>query len=165
MKKLVRCLGLCAALCAVLPTGAQAPVKGSVQLTNVTQQEVEVDEGGKKSRKLIEPGKMVPGDELVYTIHYRNEAPRAAERVVVNNPVPQQTRLRAGSAEGEGTEIDYSVDGGKTYGALDKLGISTQGSDAPRPATAADVTHLRWTLKNSMAPGASGFVRFRAVML
>lgn len=105
MKKLVRCLGLCAALCAVLPTGAQAPVKGSVQLTNVTQKEV---------------------------------------------------------------EVDYSVDGGKTYGALDKLAISTQGSDgkdAPRPATAADVTHLRWTLKNSMAPGASGFVRFRAVML
>ena len=102
MKKLVRCLGLCAALCAVLPTGAQAPVKDSVQLTNVTQKEV---------------------------------------------------------------EVDYSVDGGKTYGTLDKLGISTQGSDAPRPATAADVTHLRWTLKNSMAPGASGFVRFRAVML
>jgi len=154
---------------ALLATGAQAQTSpaGGVQLVNVAQKEVEVDEGGKKVRKLVEPGKMVPGDEVVYTITYTNKGAKPAERVVVVNPVPQHTRMRTSSAEGANSEIAYSVDGGKTYAAPDKLVVNTKdasGKAVTRPAVAADFTHIRWTLKEPLAPGASGFVRFRTVI-
>lgn len=145
---------------------AQAPAAG-VQLVNVAQREVEVEEAGKRVRKLVEPGKMVPGDEVVWTTTYTNKGPRPAERVIVTNPVPQHTKFRAGTAEGANAEIVYSVDGGKTYATPDKLVVTTRdaaGKPATRPAVAADFTHIRWTLKDPLAPGASGFVRFRTVI-
>jgi len=37
------------------------------------------------------------------------------------NPVPENMTYIDKSAEGKGARIDYSVDGGKTYGAADKL--------------------------------------------
>lgn len=146
---------------------AQSPATGGVQLVNVAQKEVEVEEAGKRVRKLVEPGKMVPGDEVVYTISYVNKGARPAERVVVTNPVPQHTKMRAGGAEGANTEIAYSVDGGKTYAAPDKLTVSTRdakGTPVTRPAVAADFTHVRWTLKEPLPAGASGYVRFRTVI-
>jgi uncharacterized repeat protein (TIGR01451 family) len=146
---------------------AQSPAAGGVQLVNVVQKEVEVEEAGKKVRKLVEPGKVVPGDEVVYTVSYVNKGARPAERVTVVNPVPQHTKFRAGSAEGANTEIAYSVDGGKTYAAPDKLIVASRdakGGPISRPAVAADFTHVRWTLKEPLAPGASGYVRFRTVI-
>ena len=146
---------------------AQSPAGGGVQLVNAAHKEVEVEEAGRKVRKLVEPGKMVPGDEVVYTISYVNKGSRPAERVVVVNPVPQHTKFRAGSVEGANTEIAYSADGGKTYAAPDRLTVATRdakGTPATRPAVAADITHIRWTLKEPLPPGASGQVRFRAVI-
>jgi uncharacterized repeat protein (TIGR01451 family) len=146
---------------------AQSPAGSGVQLVNAAHKEVEVEEAGRKVRKLVEPGKMVPGDEVVYTISYVNKGSRPAERVVVVNPVPQHTKFRAGSVEGASTEIAYSADGGKTYAAPDRLTVATRdakGTPAARPAVAADITHIRWTLKEPLPPGASGQVRFRAVI-
>jgi uncharacterized repeat protein (TIGR01451 family) len=146
---------------------AQSPSGGGVQLVNVAQKEVEVEEAGRRVRKLVEPGKMVPGDEVVYTISYVNKGAKPAERVAVVNPVPQHTKFRAGSAEGANTEIAYSVDGGKTYAAPEKLTVATRdakGTPLSRPAVAADFTHIRWTLKEPLAPGAGGYVRFRTVI-
>lgn len=146
---------------------AQAPSGGGVQLVNTAQKEVEVDEAGRKVRKLVEPGKMVPGDEVVYTISYVNKGGRPAERVAIVNPIPQHTRFRAGSVEGASAEIAYSADGGKTYAAPEKLTVAardTKGLPVARPAVAADITHIRWTLKEPLVPGANGHVRFRAVI-
>jgi uncharacterized repeat protein (TIGR01451 family) len=146
---------------------AQAPAGGGVQLVNTAQKEIEVDEAGRKVRRLVEPGKMIPGDEVVYTISYVNKGTRPAERVVVTNPVPQHTKFRPGSVEGANTEIAYSADGGKTYAAPDKLTVAaldTKGKPVSRSALATDVTHIRWTLKEPLPPGASGQVRFRAVI-
>ena len=138
---------------------AQSPAGGGVQLVNAAHKEVEVEEAGRKVRKLVDLGKMVPGDEVVYTISYVNKGSRPAERVVVVNPVPQHTKFRAGSVEGASTEIAYSADGGKTYAAPDRLTVATRdakGTPATRPAVAADITHIRWTLKEPLPPGVSG---------
>lgn len=146
---------------------AQAPASGGVQLVNVAQKEIEVEEAGKRVRKLVEPGKMIPGDEVVYTITYTNKGTRAADRVVVTNPVPQHTKLRAGSPEGANAEITYSADGGKSFAVADRLTVAardTSGKAVTRAAVAADLTHVRWALKEPLAPGASGFVRFKAVI-
>jgi uncharacterized repeat protein (TIGR01451 family) len=146
---------------------AQSPAGGGVQLVNTAQKEIEVDEAGRKVRRLVEPGKMIPGDEVVYTISYLNKGARPAERVVVVNPVPQHTKFRPGSVEGANTEVAYSADGGKTYAAPDKLQVAARdakGGPVTRLAVASDITHIRWTLKEPLPPGANGYVRFRAVI-
>jgi hypothetical protein len=59
------------------------------------------------------------------------------------------------------------VDSGKSFATPDKLTVSTKdksGKDVTRPAVAQDYTHIRWTLKGNVAPGATGSVRFRAVI-
>jgi uncharacterized repeat protein (TIGR01451 family) len=146
---------------------AQAPAGGGVQLVNTAQKEVEVDEAGRKVRKLVEIGKMVPGDEVVYTISYVNKGAKPAERIVVVNPIPQHTKFKAGSVEGANTQVAYSADGGKTFAAPDKLTVAardTKGTPVSRPALAADITHIRWTLNEPLPPGANGYVRFKAVI-
>jgi uncharacterized repeat protein (TIGR01451 family) len=157
------------ALAAAFAGGAQAqsPASGGVQLVNVAQKEVEVVEAGKRVRKLVEPGKMVPGDEVVYTITYANKGARPAERVVVTNAVPQHTTFRSGSVEGANTEVAYSVDGGKTFAVPELLRVAARdakGAPVTRSAVAVDITHIRWTLKEPLAPGADGYVRFRTVI-
>jgi uncharacterized repeat protein (TIGR01451 family) len=145
---------------------AQSP-SGGVQLVNTAQKEVEVVEGGQKVRKLVDPGRMVPGDEVVYTISYLNKGARPADRVAIVNPVPQHTRFRPGSAEGKNTEVAYSADGGKTFAAPDRLTVvarDAKGAPVARPAVADDITHIRWTLREPLVPGADGYVRFRAVI-
>jgi uncharacterized repeat protein (TIGR01451 family) len=140
----------------------------TVELVTKVEREIEVLEKGVKVRKTGPPEKIVPGDEVIYTVTYTNKTGKPAENVSVTNPVPTHTRYRDGSAAGEGATITYSVDGGKTFATPDKLTVAIKdksGKDIARPAAAADYTHIRWLLKQSVAPGQSGTVRFRAVVL
>ena len=57
--------------------------------------------------------------------------------------------------------MTFSVDGGKTWGAKDKLQV--KGADgAMRAALPADFTHIRWAFEKPLAPGESRAVSFRA---
>ena len=140
----------------------------TVELVTKAEREIEVVEKGVKSKKLVPPQKMVPGDEVLYTVTYTNKTAKPAENVAVTNPVPKNTRYRDGSAAGENAEITFSVDGGKTFATPDKLSVAAKdksGKDGVRPAGGADYTHIRWVVKQNVAPGQSGSVRFRAVIL
>ena len=111
---------------------------------------------------------MVPGDELIYTVAYTNKTAKPAEKVMVTNPVPKHTRYKDGSAAGDNADITFSVDGGKTFATPDKLTVTIKdkaGKDNVRPAAGAEYTHIRWVLKQNVAPGQSGAVRFRAMIL
>lgn len=139
----------------------------TVELTTKAEKEVEVVEKGVKSKKLAAPEKMVPGNEVVYTLTYANKTAKPAEKVIITNPVPKHTRYKEGSAAGEDADITYSVDGGKTFTSPDKLTVvikDKSGKDIARPAAAQDYTHIRWLLRQNVAPGKSGSVRFRAVI-
>jgi hypothetical protein len=60
-----------------------------------------------------------------------------------------------------GAATSYSVDAGRSFESAENLKV--QGPDGrPRPAIAADYTHIRWQLKNSLKPNSVAFVRFRA---
>jgi uncharacterized repeat protein (TIGR01451 family) len=139
----------------------------TVELITKAEREIEVVEKGVKSKKLVPPQKMVPGDEVLYTVTYSNKTAKPAEKVTVTNPVPKNTRYRDGSAAGENAEITFSVDGGKIFATPDKLTVATKdkGGAGVRPAAGADYTHIRWVVKQNVAPGQSGSVRFRAVIL
>ena len=137
--------------------------KSCIELKNEAQVEQEyVDASGQKSKRLVPPGKVLPGGEVIYTITAKNTCSTPADRVVIDNPVPQHTTYVMNSALGVGTEITFSVDG-KTYARFDALSV-TQADGKARPAQAADIKSIRWTYGNAFAPGASGFVRFRSTV-
>lgn len=126
--------------------------------------EVEVTgKGGKKEKQLQTITRALPGQEVIYVISYKNSGSKPAESVVVSNPVPEGLVYQPGSAQGAGTRIDVSVDGGKQFGLLEALRV--KGVDGQmRAAKADDVTHVRWTLVDVVKPGAEGKVTYRAVL-
>lgn len=127
-------------------------LKGEVHL------EKTVVENGASHIVVSEPKVVVPGDKLVFSTAYRNTGAQPVTNFVVTNALPPAVQLAGESVAG----AQVSVDGGKTWGAL---GDSTMadGKGGKRPATAADVTHLRWTIP-AIAPGGSGNVEYRATV-
>jgi uncharacterized repeat protein (TIGR01451 family) len=140
------------ALAAAQSTPSPVTLKGDVML------EKTVTENGVSKVQLVEPKVVIPGDHLLFTTRYHNDGAQAVTNFVVTNPLPSAVALASDSASG--TEV--SVDGGKTWGQLGSLKVAgTEGT--PRAATAADVTHVRWTIP-SIAPGASGEVQYHGIV-
>lgn len=140
----------------------QAVAAGNVSLVSKAQLEkVTVNEKGEKEITLVPAEKVLPGEIVRFTNTYTNDGAEAAEAVVITNPVPAQMTYLDASAFGNGTVVTYSVDGGRTFGPLADLTVP--GADGkPRPATAADVTQIRWTLQQPVPPQGSGEVGYRA---
>jgi uncharacterized repeat protein (TIGR01451 family) len=144
-------------------TLALADDSSSLRVTQVAEMERTVTAtDGSKQTTLVPATLVPPGGEVVYTVKFENAGKQAATDVVVTNPVPEHTRYVANSAGGPGTEVTYSVDGGKTFGAPESLKVAAE--DGTRAATAADYTHLRFRLVNALPPGQVAYARFRAVV-
>jgi uncharacterized repeat protein (TIGR01451 family) len=142
----------------------QAQQKGSIELRMIAEQEVEVIKTeGEKEVKRLPAARVVPGDEVIYTIFYRNLGAEMADSVAITNPVPAHMLYKDGSAGGEGTVITFSVDNGKTYDAAGNLKV-LDADGKERPAMASDYTHVRWTLEESLPPAAVGRVSFAAIL-
>jgi len=140
------------------------PPAGSLEVRTVVQKMHEqIDEYGERKTELVPVDTAVPGDEVVYTVTFSNTGEEPAENVLITNPIPPQMRYVSGTAFGPGTEIEYSADGGQTWGRPDLLRVSTD-SGAERPAEADDYTHIRWALNAPLRSGEHSFARFRAVV-
>jgi uncharacterized repeat protein (TIGR01451 family) len=106
---------------------------------------------------------VVPGDRVLYTLEVRNAGGTEVDSPSVTYAVPDHMKYVADSAVGPGAEVSFSVDGGHSFDDAGKLHVP--GIDGrPRPAAAADYTHLRWRLKNSLKANSVAFVRFRALV-
>lgn len=139
---------------ALLASTAAAQAAGGVSLVASVAQEQVVQENGRSITKLIPAARVSPGDDVVYVLSYANGGTKRADNVVITNPIP--ANLAFVGAEG----AVVSVDGGTSYGPLAELRLP--GADgSSRLATAADVTHVRWTLA-PIAPGSKGEVTYRA---
>lgn len=136
--------------------------KGAVELKAVAEMEVEaVNDDGKKEIQRVPAAKVVPGDVVIYTIHYTNNGTEAAENFVITNPVPEHMVYLASSAEGENSEITFSVDGGNSYDVSGNLTIAGP-EGKPRAAKVSDYTHIRWAMNEPVAPEKTGHVNFKA---
>ena len=154
---------LCAALWMTLMTaGAYAADKACVELKTSGESEREVVENGQKVKRLVPVGKVVPGDEIVWTITAKNVCATQADNVVIANPVPEHMTYVANSAMGTGTDIGYSLDGKEFKNASDLQVRAADGT--ARAAHADEYRAVRWTYKAAFAPGATAFVRYRAVV-
>jgi uncharacterized repeat protein (TIGR01451 family) len=137
------------------------PAFAAVTLTTTVQKVEHVKAAdGTIASKLVPADKVVPGDEVKYTIVFKNDAnvPVDAGTVVITNPVPENTVYLADSAFGSGTKIQYSIDGAKTFGSPNDLTVVRDGAKVP--ASSADYTTIRWTFGPALAPAAQSFVSF-----
>jgi uncharacterized repeat protein (TIGR01451 family) len=134
-----------------------------LQVRIVAEVEAKSVEGGRELVKLIPADRVVPGDRVIYTLEVRNTGAVPIDTPTVTRAVPEHMRYLADSAVGPGAEVTYSVDGGHHFERAENLQVP--GPDGrPRPAVAADYTHLRWRLKNSLKANSMAFVRFRALV-
>lgn len=142
---------------------AHAQEQGCIELKAVAELEQEyVNDEGQKAKRLVPAAKVVPGDQVVWTITAKNVCKKAAANIVIANPVPEQMSYIAGSALGIGTGIEYSLDG-KRFDA--PAGLSVREADgSARIARADEYRAVRWTYSSSFAPGATAFVRYRATV-
>jgi uncharacterized repeat protein (TIGR01451 family) len=156
---------------AVSITAAAAQSAPAVSLSSeVFIERKVVDAAGKETISMKKPGEVVivPGDRVMFKTSYKNNGSEPATGFRATNPMPAPIQFV--SVREEWAEV--SVDGGVTWGKLAALTVSakamagdaaaaTQAADAaPRPATEADVTHVRWILNDPIPAGAGGDVSF-----
>ena len=139
-----------------VPAMAAAPVELSSDIF-VEKQQKRLD--GSFSTILAKPELILPGDQLVFVVRYRNAGSKAATNFSVTNPIPAAIAF---SGTSDGAEL-VSIDGGKSWGKLSQLHvINADGSS--RTAMMTDVTHLKWQMNQMLAAGDAGKLIFRGVV-
>lgn len=135
-----------------------------ILVKNVAETEVEKKNAQGVVEKVRVPlDKAPPGTEVIYTTTFTNNGSKPAGNIAITNPVPQNTTYVGASAFGDNTDVTFSIDGGKTYGAADKLRVKT-AEGRERAALPTDYTHIRWTYRGDLAPAKTGTAGFRAVI-
>lgn len=142
---------------------AHAADKGCIELKTVAESEQEyTTETGQKAKRLVPATKVVPGDEVIWTITAKNVCDKSADNIVIANPVPEQMSYVANSAIGVGSDITYSLDG-KEFAAPAAI-VVHDANGIRRTASPDEYRAVRWTYKGAFAPGATSFVRYRATV-
>lgn len=151
---------------AIVLLGAMSAVaaqeKNCIELQTVAEVEEQyLDEQGRNATRLVPAGKIVPGDQVVWTITARNVCAAAAGNIVIANDVPEHMSYVADSAMGVGTDIVYSLDG-KHFAQPGELTVENDAGS--RLARADEYRSIRWTYTVPFAQGATAFVRYRATV-
>jgi uncharacterized repeat protein (TIGR01451 family) len=149
-------------LCAVTGAIGQA-TSPAIQIKIIAEVETKVIEAGHEVVRLAPADRVVPGDQVLYTLEMRNTGPTAVAAPTVTNPIPNHMRYLADSATGPGAQVSYSADGGATFGHPDSLRVALAGGRF-RAATPADYTHIRWQLRNTLKSHSVAYARFRAIV-
>lgn len=159
MNRFVRIATSLAALAfASMPLQAQQPASPVTLSGDVKAVKIVTEADGSERTELVAPGTIVPGDRLIFGTDYANSGSEPVTNFNVTNPLPAAVRL----APDADPALTVSVDGGKTWGRLDELRVVAADGTA-RPATHADVTHVRWVLA-SIAPGEKGRLTYPAII-
>ncbi len=148
---------LCSALLSAAPAAAQT---SPVEIRNeVLVERTVTTPDGRRITQTSAPTSVVPGERLLFRLHYRNAGQRPANDFVLTNPMPQAVAYSEGASGGAA----FSVDGGQSWGPLATLKVKApDGSD--RAAEPCDVTHIRWAFTQPIAVGAGGTVSFVGVV-
>ena len=137
------------------------PALAEINLTTTVQKVERVTAAdGTVSSRLVAAEKVVPGDEMHYTIVFRNDDQKPIDTgsVVITNPIPDNTVYLANTAFGAGTDIAYSVDGATSFASPDELTVVRDGAEVI--ASSADYTAIQWTFGPALAPAAQSYVSF-----
>jgi uncharacterized repeat protein (TIGR01451 family) len=142
---------------------AMALAKPKVNISVKAEKEVTVIENGKEVVKRVAAEEIEPGEILIYTLRYSNTGDEMATNVVFNDPIPKGTVYLAGSATGLGTDITFSIDGGKTYKKPTLLTYEVKLADGrveKRVASPDEYTHIGWKIE-AIPAGERGELAFK----
>jgi uncharacterized repeat protein (TIGR01451 family) len=138
---------------------AQEPAEVQTELVAEVRENVSTTPGREVFRfvpaRLLEQGQVV-----YYTVRITNQTTVPLRNVAVVQPVPANTVYIADSASGPGATVSFSVDGGQSFAPAEALVSANEGTK--QRAQPAQYTHIRWQLRNPLAPGATALARFRA---
>ena len=130
-----------------------------VTLTNsVFEVATIINKDGSQQDKWQEPDKILPGERVGYQVEVSNQGAEPAADIVIANPIPEHTVYVQGSAKGLDTQIEFSVDNGKTFALPAELFIEKDGKRVQ--AETADYNQVRWILNKPLAAGASTTVQY-----
>jgi len=131
--------------------------------TEAATEIITTNEAGQEVTTRVPAGKVVPGDEVIYTIHFVNRGTEPASDVVIPTPIPDHMVFTKVEDSPHSASVRMSTDGGSNYDSPRNLTVE-DAEGQPRPAKASDFTHVRWVFQNSLEPGAEGSVSFRALL-
>lgn len=142
---------------------AALSAQAEVIATQKVEKEVAVrDANGFEEIKRVKAEKVLPGEQVIYSLQYRNTSSAPAEGMVLVMPVPKEILFQEGSIGGAPANVTFSADGGETYVARGRLTVREDGAE--RPATSAEITHVRWTLTAPVIANGEGEVSYRGVL-
>jgi uncharacterized repeat protein (TIGR01451 family) len=148
---------------AAAQSGIGTPLDPRLSVRAIAEVEVAALNGERETVKLAPADRVVPGDQVIYTLEIRNKGSMSLPPPTVDYPIPEHMRYLEDTAAGPGCDITYSIDGGHTFDRPENLRVIEP--DGPqRAATAADYTHIRWQLKHILKGKSVAFARFRAVV-
>jgi len=170
MRRWVGILAAAAALCGIgIPYAASGQATSRALVVRAVA-EVEtraVQDGpmqdGRDVVKLVPADRVVPGDEVIYTLEIRNVGRTPVRDPIITYAVPSHMMYVADSATGPGAEVRYSVDDGRFFDRPENLRVNDADGHA-RPAKPGEYTHIRWKLKNTLKSKSVAFARFRAMV-
>jgi uncharacterized repeat protein (TIGR01451 family) len=122
-----------------------------------------VDAQGKPAKRLVPPGKVIPGNEIVWTITATNTCAKPADKVAIENAVPEHMTYVADSATGSGMTITYSLNG-RDFVKQSEL-VVRNADGTTRPARSDEIKSIRWVVNAAIAPNATAAARYRAKVL
>ena len=147
MSAMKKALMIAAALAATVPLTAFAKADDVLEVTTRVEKEIVVEsDDGEQVVERVAADVVTPGERVVYTITFKNVGVEPAENSVITNPIAESLVYVAGSATNDGVSVEFSIDGGQTFG----------------PATTKDFTHVRWVMQSALAAGAEGQMSFAA---
>jgi len=136
----------------------------ALQIENELVAEVRVESTvrGQTLVRFLPATAIVQGQTVYYTVRIHNPTPAPVRDVVTLQRIPANTNYVLGSAAGPAAEISFSIDGGQSFASEGQLRITEPNGVERRPLS-AEYTHIRWRLRNALAPGATALARFQAV--
>lgn len=143
---------------AFTPLAARSAGRVSVH-SSVFVERASIDAEGRQRWTLDHPATVSRGDSLLIVLIARNRGDAPAQGLVITNPVPGAVTLDAALSP----DASVSVDGGRSWGPLGALSVRTADGRL-RPAMLSDVTHVRWLLKQPLAPGAAARILLRGTV-
>lgn len=155
---LLACAAAASLTAPVVPLAAQTAAPAVSVDGDIKSEKTITGADGKSTVELVEPASFLPGDRLIFGQNYANTSAEVVTNFVITNPLPEAVRL----APDADPALEVSVDGGKSWGKLATLSLKNSDGTT-RPATHADVTHVRWVLA-TIAPGTSGRVSFPVII-
>lgn len=114
-----------------------------------------------------DPETLFAGDVIRYRLRFTNLTSVPVQNVVFQNPVADGLRFVGGSAgaDREDVVIEYSIDGGRSYTAQPTIIELVDGEPVERPAPPERYTHVRWTVRGWVEPGARVTAAFEARLM